>query len=220
VRAGVEANARGHRMKSSVAVVVMALVLAAGRPALAGSPTDQLRATTDRIVMLLEDPALKGPDQADERHQRIRAVASEAFDWPETARRVLGPHWSERTPAEREEFVGLFVDFIERTYVGKLDRYSGEQVLYLGEVTEGDRATVRTKLRTRSSTEVPVDYRMLRDGERWRVYDVLIEGVSLVSSYRTQFSRIIRQSGYPELIRRLREKQTDSESGGRPGKPS
>jgi phospholipid transport system substrate-binding protein len=196
-------------MKPLVLVVTLGVLLAGGEPALAGAPTDQLKQATDQILKLLEGPTLKGPDQLAERRQQIRAIASDTFDWRETAKRVLGRHWTERTPQEREEFGALFIDFIEHSYVGKLELYSGERILYIAELTDGPQVTVRTKLITKSNTEVPVDYRMLKDGERWRVYDVVIEGVSLVSSYRTQFTRIIQQSGYSELVKKLRTKQDE-----------
>ena len=205
-----------------VALGTLGALLAVGGPALAGAPTDQLKHATDRIVKLLDDPALKGSDQVAERRQQIRAFASETFDWRETAKRVLGRHWTERTPQEREEFVALFIDFIEQSYIGKLELYSGERILYVAELADGPQVTVRTKLITKSNTEVPVDYRMLKDGERWRVYDVVIEGVSLVSSYRTQFTRIIQQAGYSELVKKLRTKQDElaPENSQRAKKPS
>lgn len=209
-------------MKPLVPVVTLGVLLAVSDPALAGAPTDQLKQATDRILRVLEGPTLKGPDQLAERRQRIRAIAGDTFDWRETAKRVLGRHWTERTPQEREEFVALFIDFIEHSYVGKLERYSGERILYVAELADGPQVTVRTKLITRSNTEVPVDYRMLKDGERWRVYDVVIEGVSLVSSYRTQFTRIIQQAGYSELVKKLRTKQDElaPENSQRAKKPS
>ena len=209
-------------MKPLVLVVTLGVLLAGGEPALAGAPTDQLKQATDQILKLLEGPTLKGPDQLAERRQQIRAIASDTFDWRETAKRVLGRHWTERTPQEREEFGALFIDFIEHSYVGKLELYSGERILYIAELTDGPQVTVRTKLITKSNTEVPVDYRMLKDGERWRVYDVVIEGVSLVSSYRTQFTRIIQQSGYSELVKKLRTKQDElaPENSQRAKKPS
>jgi phospholipid transport system substrate-binding protein len=118
-------------------------------------------------------------------------------------------HWAQRAPKEREEFSQLFADLIERSYVSKIELYSGERIVYAGETAEGDQATVRTKLVTKSNTEVPIDYRMLKEGDRWRTYDVVIEGVSLVGNYRTQFNRIIQQSGFDELMKKLKTKQDE-----------
>jgi phospholipid transport system substrate-binding protein len=175
----------------------------------AGAPTDQLRGATDRVLKILLDPELKKPDKAAERRKQIRAVANEMFDWQETAKRALARHWAQRQPKEREEFSQLFADLIERSYVSKIELYSGEKILYTAETIEGDQATVRTKLVTKSNTEIPIDYRMLKEGERWRTYDVVIEGVSLVGNYRTQFNRIIQQSGFDELMKKLKTKQDE-----------
>jgi phospholipid transport system substrate-binding protein len=151
----------------------------------------------------------QGTSQRDARRQQIRAIADEIFDWQETGKRALARHWQGRSPSERREFSTLFADLIERSYVSKIEQYSGERVVYAGETVEGDQATVRTKLITKSNTEIPIDYRMQKEGDRWRAYDVVIEGVSLVSNYRTQFNRIIQQSGYPELVNKMKAKQEE-----------
>jgi len=194
---------RRHGIGLGVAVVVVAGLLAGG-PVEAGAPTDQLRGAADRVVKLLQDPELGKPGKAAERRKQLRAVADEIFDWQEAAKRALGRHWRERTPAEREEFAKLFADLLERAYVGKIELYSGERIRYEGERVEGDHAMVKTILVTKSNTEVPIDYRMLKEGDRWRVYDVTVEGISLVSNYRTQFNRIVQQSGYDGLVEKLR----------------
>jgi phospholipid transport system substrate-binding protein len=191
-----------------------ALVFAASLAALGGSveagvPTDQLRGATDRVLKVLQDPELKQPAKGAARRQQIRAIADEIFDWQETGKRALARHWQGRSPSERQEFSALFADLVERSYVSKIEKYSGERIVYADETVEGDTATVRTKLITKSNTEIPIDYRMQKEGNRWRAYDVLIEGVSLVSNYRTQFNRIIQQSGYGELVNKLKAKQEE-----------
>jgi phospholipid transport system substrate-binding protein len=188
-----------------------------GSAAEAGIPTDQLRGATDRVLKLLQDPDLKQPAKSETRRQQIRAIADEIFDWQETGKRALARHWQARSPKEQEEFSKLFAELIERSYVGKIEQYSGERVVYAGETVEGDLATVRTKLVTKSNAEIPVDYRMQKEGDRWRAYDVVIEGVSLVSNYRTQFNRIIQQSGYAELVNKLKAKHEELQfESGRP----
>ena len=172
-------------------------------------PTDQLRGATDRVLKVLQDAELKQPAKRDARRQQIRSIADEIFDWQETGKRALARHWQERSPSERQEFSTLFADLIERSYISKIEQYAGERVVYAGETIEGDQATVRTKLITKSNTEIPIDYRMQKEGDRWRAYDVVIEGVSLVSNYRTQFNRIIQQSGYPELVSKMKAKQEE-----------
>jgi phospholipid transport system substrate-binding protein len=192
-----------------VAVLIATALLVVGRAAHAGVPTDQLKATIDRILMIVQDPALRQPDKADERRQKIRGVADEVFDWHETGKRALARHWQTRSPQEREEFSKLFADLLERSYVGKIEAYTGEKILYEKETVNGDRAEVRTKLVTKAGTQIPIDYEMQKAGDRWRVYDVKIENVSLVGNYRSQFNRIIQQSGYPDLVQRLKAKQEE-----------
>ncbi len=125
----------------------------------------------------------------------------------EAAQRALGPHWARRTPAERREFVGLFEGLLERGYLSRIGEYGGERVQYVGERIDGDHATVRAVIVTQKGTQVPVEARVLRRDGLWKMYDVLIENVSLVASYRSQFDRVIRTSSYEELIRRLKAKE-------------
>ena len=148
------------------------------------------------------DPAL---DQT-QRRTEIRAIALEAFDVGEAARRALGPHWPKRSPSERQEFIGLFQGLLERGYLARIGEYGGESVQYLGERIEGQYATVRALIVTLKGTQVPVEARVLRRDDRWRMYDVLIENVSLVASYRSQFDRVIRTSSFEELVRRLKDR--------------
>ena len=176
-------------------------VLAVVGPAWAGPPTDQVRQYTDQVQKILDDPVLK---QGDKR-AAVRKVAVEVFDVNETARRALGLHWQSRTPAEREEFVQLFADLLERTYISKIDLYGGERLQYTSETVDRDFAVVRAKILTNRGTEVSVEARMLKRGAQWYIYDIIIENVSLIANYRTQFDRIIRTSSFPELVRKLKE---------------
>jgi phospholipid transport system substrate-binding protein len=196
-------------MRRGLAMVALLGLVALGAPAQAGAPTDQLRTATDRVVKILQDPQLKEPAKTDERRQQIRAVANEIFDWQETGKRALARGAQACTAQQREEFSSLFADLIERSYVGKLELYSGERIVYAAESVESDQATVRTKLLTKSNTEILIDYRMLKEGDRWRVYDVTIEGVSLVGNYRSQFGRIIQQTNCGELMKKLKMKQDE-----------
>jgi phospholipid transport system substrate-binding protein len=175
----------------------------------AGQPTDQLRAEIERVIKVLDDPELKRGDRASVRRAEVRRIANEIFDFGETAKRSLGRHWASRTPMEREEFVQLFADLLERSYISKIELYGGEKIVYLGETIDGDQATVKTKITTRQGTEVPIDYRMLKRGDKWLVYDVIIEGVSLVANYRVQFNKIIISASYAELVKKMRDKQEE-----------
>lgn len=178
-------------------------------PAGAGAPTEQLRGSIDKVIKILENPALRSDAKTKERRAAIRQVAEQVFDFSESAKRALARHWQDRTDQEREEFIGLFGDLLERSYISKLERYGGEKIAYTGESVEGDQATVRTKVVTKQGVETPVEYRLLRRGERWRVYDVSFEGLSLISTYRTQFNKIIQGSSYRELVQKLKTKQEE-----------
>jgi len=188
--------------------VVLALLLVAA-PGWAGQPTDQLRTEIDRVLKVLDDPELKKEGRARERRAEVRRIANDIFDFEETARRSLARHWAPRTPAERDEFVQLFADLLERSYISKIELYGGEKIAYVGETIDGDVATVKTKITTRQGTEIPVDYRMHKRGDKWLVYDVIIEGVSLVANYRVQFNKIITTSSYAELVKKMRDKQEE-----------
>jgi len=182
------------------------LVLGITVPGLAGEPTEKIRQITDKILSIVSDPALKDPSKVKERRNLIRSAVDERFDWEEMARRSLARHWDQRTAEEKKEFVRLFSDLLERTYMGKVEDYSGEKVRYEGETTEGDYAVVKIKIITKKNKDIPVEYRLKKMGNDWLVYDVSIEGVSLVNNYRTQFNSIILQSSYENLIKKLREK--------------
>jgi len=195
------------RIVHGLVVVLTVAMLAAFDPASAGPPTEQLRAQMDRVIKVLEDPELKREGRQVERRAAIRRLANEIFDFSETTRRSLGQHWQARTPAEREQFVRLYADLLERSYIGKIELYSGERILFVGDTIERDQATVRTRLQTKAGTEIPVDYRMHRVGDRWLTYDVAIEGVSMVANYRAQFNKIIQTSSAQTLVQRLRAKQ-------------
>jgi len=191
------------------AALAAALLAAPGSSVWAGPPTEQLRDRIDRVVKVLEEPALKKDAKTTDRRATLRTIANEIFDFAEISQRSLGRHWQARTPPEREEFVALFGDLLERTYVSKIEIYSGERVAYAGEMVDGDQATVRTRIITKQGTEVPVDYRMFQRDGRWRVFDVNIEGVSLVANYRTQFNAIIVRSSYQDLVTKLKAKQDE-----------
>jgi len=194
----------------TVLVAGLALVaVGVGRPAHAGAPTDQVRGATDQVLKILQDPAFKPPDKVAERRKELRGVVDQVFDWDETGKRALARHWQPLKPEQKKEFATLFADLVQRSYVGKIEAYSGEKIAYLGDTIEGDVATVKTKLITKSQTEIPIDYRLQKEGDSWKVYDVLIEGVSLVGNYRTQFNKIIQQSGYDELVKKMKSKQDE-----------
>jgi phospholipid transport system substrate-binding protein len=184
---------------------IVALSLVMAREAAAGQVSDQLRSRIDRVVGILEDPILKV--RLEERRVALRGAATDIFDFTEITRRSLGRHWQAATPAEREELVQLFTALLERSYLGRIEQFTGERIAVVGETLDGELATVRTRLVSKSGTETSVDYRLHRAGDRWMAYDVSVEGVSLVASYRSQFNKIIQASSAQALVKRLRAKQ-------------
>ena len=183
-------------------------ILASTQGAWGATATEQLKSAIDGVLMTVDNPALKGDGKVLERRAAVRKIANEIFDFKEIARRSLGRYWQLLSEAQRTEFVGLFGDLLERSYISKIELYGGEKILYSGERVDGDLATVSTKITIKNGTEVPVDYRLFKRGARWMIYDLSIEGISLVSNYRTQFNRIIQAGGYNSLIEKMKGKQT------------
>ena len=203
--AGAGGYTSGH-MANATRLLALVLSLAWAPAALAGqSPTEQLREYTDQVVKVLDDASLRPQD----RRAAVRKIAHEVFDVGETAKRALARHWQGRNEAEREEFIQLFADLLERSYISRIDQYGGEKVRYVSETVDGDRAVVRARVVTKKGTEVPVESRLLQRGERWLIYDVLIENVSLIANYRAQFDKIIRTTSFDELVRRLKTRRDE-----------
>jgi phospholipid transport system substrate-binding protein len=186
------------------------LILSTVQGGWAATAQEQLKGAIERVVSTLDSPVMKGEGKAAERRAAVRQIANEIFDFGEIARRSLGRYWQPLSEAQRAEFVGLFSDLLERSYISKIELYGGEKITYNGERVDGDLAIVSTKIITKNGTEVPIDYRLFRRGDNWKVYDVNIEGISLVSNYRTQFNKIIQSSGFNTLVDRMKAKQTES----------
>jgi phospholipid transport system substrate-binding protein len=188
-------------LRAAASVFALAIFLATA-PAFAGVPTEQLKTSVDQVLKVLEDPALKA-DPA-KRRAAIREAASRTFDFGEAAKRSLGRHWQNLSEADRQEFTGLFTDLLERGYIARIEEYSGEKIQYTGDTADGDAATVKTRFTSKKGTDIPVDYRMLKKGDRWLVYDVSIEGLSLIANYRGQFNKIIETSSFQDLVKRMK----------------
>ena len=195
-------------LRLSTPAVSLALLLSFGlasAPAAeAGPPTDQLRDGIDRIFKILGDPEMRGDEKAAQRKTAVTRIAAEIFDFGEMSKRTLGRHWEQRTPAERQDFARLFTQLIQRTYFSRIDEHGSEKTLFRGETVEADRAVVRTTLLLARGVQMPLDYSMLSTGDRWRVYDLSIDGISLVANYRAQFNRIIRSTSYADLVARMK----------------
>jgi phospholipid transport system substrate-binding protein len=184
----------------------------------AESPTEAVRGTINQVIQILENNELKKPTKAQERRKNLEHVIATRFDYAEMSKRTLATQWRSLSPQERDDFVDIFKGFLSDRYAEKIEGYAGEQVEYLSERTEGQYAEVRTKL-VSQKVNVPVDYRLIKKDETWHAYDIVADGISLVKNYRSQFTKILRDSSYPELVRRLRDRaigeEKDSAKGGR-----
>jgi len=192
-------------------LALLPLVIGAAAFARAGEPTDQIRQTTDKILAIVQAPDLKGQEKAAERERDIKKAIDERFDWPAMARSAVGSRWRDLSEAQRAEFTGLFGELIEKTYMTKVESYSGEKILYKGDKADGQYGTVDVTIVTLGGTDIPVSYRVLEKGKEWLVYDVSIEGVSLVNNYRSQIGTILASSSYDNLIARIKAKLAESE---------
>ena len=194
-------------MRRTLMTLTAALLLGlTASVAAALTPTETVKSRVDEALQSLSKTANPTAEASERRRTDIRRAADTLFDFPDMSRRALGRHWTDRTPAEREDFTRLFTDLIARTYIGKIDRYAGESIAYVGERVDGDEASVRSQVVTAKGSQIPVEYRLHRANDGWSAYDVLIENVSLVGTYRSQFDRIIKAESFANLLRRLREK--------------
>jgi phospholipid transport system substrate-binding protein len=179
--------------------------------AVAGGPTDAMKTTIDEVLKIVQDKDLKQPGRVEERRRRLEQVVGDRFDYQEMSRRSLGAPWNTVSDKEKEEFVALFRTLLINSYADKIETYSGEGVQYLNERTEKEYAEVRTKVLT-GKVEIPLDYRLINKGDDWRVYDVVVDGISLVNNYRGQFSKILRSGTFADLVDQLRKKSNKSNS--------
>jgi phospholipid transport system substrate-binding protein len=203
----------GSRARVVVSGALLGVCLS--NPVFAASPTEQLRAGIDRILGTFRDASLKSTDAA-ERQVRVRAIVAELFDWGEAARRALGHHWPTLTDDQRQEFLRLFRSHLEHAYLSRLELYHSERINYAAESVDGDHAMVRTKvlsapdaLVSQQKPAIGIDYLMIRRGDRWQVYDVVLDGVSVVNNYHKQFDAIIQRSSWEGLLARMKAKQAE-----------
>jgi phospholipid transport system substrate-binding protein len=197
-----------HKKIRQIAIGIFIFTLGVGwaRFAQAGEPLDLVRAAVDKAIQTLKDPKLQSQDKKRERIDRLREALNPIFDYEEMAKRALGTHWRRRTPAEQEEFVKLFRNFLERIYSDKIDLYGGEKVRFGREVVDKDFAQVESTLIKPKGEEIAVNYKLRQTNGQWKVYDAVVENISIVNNYRSQFDRIISSSSYEELVKRLHEK--------------
>jgi phospholipid transport system substrate-binding protein len=203
---GRESNGSYRNRLAAVALLFLFLIFL-GHPSqsLAGPATDAVKGTIDQVLRVLQDKEMKKPDRVDERRQIIEKTIGDRFSWEEMAKRTLGTQWAKLTDKQRQEFVDLFRTLLTNTYIDRIENYAGEQVQYLNERLQDGFAEVRTKIAS-GKAEYPMDYRLLNKSGEWRVYDIVLDGVSLVANYRGQFNKILHSSGYDDLVQKLRTK--------------
>ncbi len=190
--------------------IVMALLFISSPVLLsAGEPTERIKATTDKLIEIVTNPELEPPEMKEERDRMIREAVDEIFDWAAFSQRAMGRHWRDLDKTQKKEFIELFSKLIEQTYMDKTRQYSGEKIEFLNENIDANFGTVESKVILENSTEVIVEYRIRKREEVWFIYDVYVEGVSLVNNYRGQFNEILTKSSYEELVRRLKSKLED-----------
>ena len=189
----------------TIAAVVLAMWTAAASVS-AGVPTEQIRSTVDRAILVLKDPRLKPPAKTKERRDQLKQILFARFDFTEMAKRALGADWRRRTPKEQEEFVQLFTELLEHAYADIIESYSEDKIIYVGEKLDGNYADVASKVFASNGAEYSLNYKAHLVNSEWRVYDVIAENISVVNNFRSQFNRVIAKSSYEELVRRLKEK--------------
>ena len=180
-------------------------------------PLELVRTSVSRVLTIVQAPrpiAIGGG----QRRLEIRRVAQGLFDFDDMARLTLARHWKDRSASEQAEFVGLFTDLLERSYLTTIENYAGETITFVGESVGDPYAQVRSRITTNRLVEITIDYRLRKRDSRWAVYDVVLDGVSLVSNYRSQFNTIIRTSSFADLLKKLRTKQIEPHAIPRTGR--
>jgi phospholipid transport system substrate-binding protein len=190
---------------TAVLIIAGSLAVGASQEGTGRSATDAVTSTITELLRVLDDDTLKQPEQAEARRREIEDIIKQRVDYEEMAKRALGAPWSTLSDLEQQEFVGLFVQLLRDTFTGRITERTDEQVVYLGEHRESAFAEVKTQLKGRK-IDTPIDFRLINRTTEWRVYDVVIDGASIVSNYRSQFTSIIREVSYVGLVKKMKQK--------------
>jgi phospholipid transport system substrate-binding protein len=175
----------------------------------AGVPTEQVRQTADRVLSVLQDSRLKSADRQKERREQLRQIIGSRFDFGEMAKRSLGSNWQKANNEDQRQFVELFTELLEKSYADQIESYNGEKIVYGRENVSQDQADVDTKIVTKKGEEIAVIYKLRSAAGDWKVYDVVIENVSLVNNFRSQFNRILANESFGELLKKLQTKSVE-----------
>jgi phospholipid transport system substrate-binding protein len=197
-----------HLFKFALAVgVAVILTVGTAIPHLGASvPGEQVKATIDKVMEVLRDPAFQGASKKTERREKLRQIILPRFDFTEMAKRALGSNWN-RYPEQQREFVTAFTQLLEETYADQIEAANGDKVVYLSERTDKDYAEVATKVISPKGEETSMTYKLHPMESNWKVYDIVVENVSVVNNYRAQFSRVLSNASMDELIKRIKEKR-------------
>ena len=195
----------GHFLTCCLAVFFLAINLA---PAFASSPTEQIQETIQQVLTVINNSA-----QSDEsgRKRQLRETLMPRFDWTEMARQTLGKHW-DAAAARQSEIIAALSEFLGSSYVGKIGSYKDQKIIYLNEAVNNDLAQVKTKIVSNKGEPTAVNYQLHRVDGEWKIYDVVVEDISLVANYRSQFSRILAKGGFDDLLRQLKEKESNNKN--------
>jgi len=195
-----------HRKSIIIFILLSILHVAFGieGAASAKDPMDQLKVAVDEILKILQAEDLRQAEQKDKRKQLVLNVVEDMFDFSEMARSSLGPSWSSLTAEEQEKFIGLFRKLIEERYIGKVDSYNNQKVIYKKERVKGDMAIIYTAI-VDKDLEIPIDYKLKEDKGKWLIHDLKIENVSLIANYRRDFDGIMRKEQFPGLVAKIKE---------------
>ena len=195
-------------MRTLRSVLLALAAVGASLYASAEQPTAELRAATDHVMALLRDPALQTGANKSERRQLMRKQLDQSFDWATVARSSLGRHWAKLTRAQQAEFVALVSRFLRESLIDDLETHYDEldKIEYLSERIVDDCASLKLQITTKDQIVHPIEYRLRKSGQTWRIYDALLEGVSLIKNYRDQFDEILSQSSYAKLVADIQAK--------------
>lgn len=199
---------RKSMLQSIGLLVVLLLTVSVFTIATGGSasatekPMDQLQVAVDDILKILQSAELKGPEKKGERHQLVLNIVADMFDFREMARSSLGQSWNTLTPEEKDTFVGLFTTLVEQRYIGKIDSYNNQKVVYKKQLVKGDKAMVYTAIIDKD-LEIPIVYRLEKNKDKWLINDLKIENVSLIVNYRRDFDSIIRKEQFAGLVEKI-----------------
>ncbi len=193
-----------------ILIFIIAFLVLLSPQSFAGEPLDQLKETVTKVMKILNSKEYKDPSTRKHMEEALKRIIYERFDFREAAKLSLGPHWNERTKKEQDEFVTLFSELLERSYLKKLDRFADKEIRYVGEEMQGHKATVITMIKMEKE-DAKVTYRLHKIKGRWLVYDVVFENVGLVKLYRTRFNNIIKKSSYKELVQKMKTKIEEEE---------